>query len=61
MKLMYLSLYSGEENGALGWDLRVHIALDVARGIEYLHDGVSVHVIYTEIILLSLFSYNCIC
>ena len=42
MKLMYLSLYSGEENGALGWDLRVHIALDVARGIEYLHDGVSV-------------------
>lgn len=24
----------------LHWDLRVQIALDVARGLEYLHDGV---------------------
>lgn len=61
MKHIYLSLYSGEENETLGWDLRVHIALDVARGIEYLHDGVSYHVICTEIILLTLFNYDYMC
>jgi hypothetical protein len=32
---------SGENNAPLTWDLRVNIALDVARGLEYLHDGVS--------------------
>lgn len=26
------------------WDLRVNIALDVARGLEYLHDGVREHI-----------------
>lgn len=33
----------GEKQGPLSWDLRVYIALDVARGLEYLHDGVSLH------------------
>ncbi|KAK7272464.1 hypothetical protein RJT34_29072 [Clitoria ternatea] len=41
-------LYS-EENGTLGWELRVHIALDVARGIEYLHDGAVPPVIHRDI------------
>ncbi|AES66847.2 putative protein kinase RLK-Pelle-LRR-I-2 family [Medicago truncatula] len=41
-------LYS-EENGNLGWDLRVHIALDVARGLEYLHDGAVPPVIHRDI------------
>lgn len=59
MKHINLSLYLGEENGNLGWDLRVHIALDVARGLEYLHDGVSYHMICTEIILIYIFSNNC--
>jgi hypothetical protein len=31
---------SGEKIELLKWDLRVNIALDVARGLEYLHDGV---------------------
>jgi len=39
--MLFLSLYSGDVNEALCWGLRVHIALDVARGLEYLHDGVS--------------------
>jgi len=43
--IIFLSLYSGDVNEALCWDLRVNIALDVARGLEYLHDGVSFHVI----------------
>ena len=30
----------------MSWDLRIHIALDVARGLEYLHDGVNFHLIY---------------
>lgn len=34
-------LVSGEKLDPLSWDLRVQIALDVARGLEYLHDGVS--------------------
>ncbi|XP_022734964.1 calcium/calmodulin-regulated receptor-like kinase 1 isoform X1 [Durio zibethinus] len=32
-------LYS-ENHEPLSWNLRVYIALDVARGLEYLHDGV---------------------
>ncbi|KAF7833894.1 calcium/calmodulin-regulated receptor-like kinase 1 [Senna tora] len=32
-----------EENSALSWDLRVYIALDVARGLEYLHDGAAMN------------------
>ncbi|KAJ4843816.1 Calcium/calmodulin-regulated receptor-like kinase 1 [Turnera subulata] len=30
-----------EELEPLSWDLRAYIALDVARGLEYLHDGVN--------------------
>ncbi|OIW15466.1 hypothetical protein TanjilG_28665 [Lupinus angustifolius] len=41
-------LYS-EENRALGWDLRLRIALDVARGLEYLHDGAVPPVIHRDI------------
>ncbi|KAJ1441924.1 Serine-threonine/tyrosine-protein kinase, catalytic domain [Sesbania bispinosa] len=36
-------------NEALCWDLRVHIALDVARGLEYLHDGAIPPVIHRDI------------
>ncbi|XP_044957396.1 calcium/calmodulin-regulated receptor-like kinase 1 [Hordeum vulgare subsp. vulgare] len=31
----------GENSAPLRWELRVNIAPDVARGLEYLHDGVS--------------------
>lgn len=41
-------LYS-EKHELLGWDLRVHIALDVARGLEYLHDGAVPPVIHRDI------------
>lgn len=33
--------FLGENHEPLSWGLRVQIALDVARGLEYLHDGVS--------------------
>ncbi|KAI9185061.1 hypothetical protein LWI28_003792 [Acer negundo] len=38
-----------ESYEALSWDLRVHIALDVARGLEYLHDGAVPPVIHRDI------------
>ncbi|KAM7268138.1 hypothetical protein ACFE04_010304 [Oxalis oulophora] len=41
-------LYS-EEKEPLRWDLRVYIALDVARGLEYLHDGAVPPVIHRDI------------
>ncbi|XP_061348545.1 calcium/calmodulin-regulated receptor-like kinase 1 [Gastrolobium bilobum] len=41
-------LYS-DVNEALSWDLRVQIALDVARGLEYLHDGAVPPVIHRDI------------
>ncbi|KAE9588614.1 putative protein kinase RLK-Pelle-LRR-I-2 family [Lupinus albus] len=41
-------LYSNE-NGTLDWDLRLHIALDVARGLVYLHDGAIPPVIHRDI------------
>ncbi|CAL9103549.1 unnamed protein product [Musa acuminata var. zebrina] len=41
-------LYS-EKNEALRWDLRVNIALDVARGLEYLHDGAVPPVVHRDI------------
>ncbi|KAG4385627.1 hypothetical protein AAZX31_12G128100 [Glycine max] len=41
-------LYS-DVNEALCWDLRVHIALDVARGLEYLHNGAVPPVIHRDI------------
>ncbi|ESW04986.1 hypothetical protein PHAVU_011G142200 [Phaseolus vulgaris] len=42
-------LYGSDVNEALCWDLRVHIALDVARGLEYLHDGAVPPVIHRDI------------
>ncbi|XP_010482866.1 PREDICTED: calcium/calmodulin-regulated receptor-like kinase 1 [Camelina sativa] len=41
-------LYSGKHE-PLSWDLRVYIALDVARGLEYLHDGAVPPVIHRDI------------
>lgn len=41
-------LYS-EKHEPLSWDLRVHIALDVARGLEYLHDGAVPPVVHRDI------------
>ncbi|XP_076920986.1 calcium/calmodulin-regulated receptor-like kinase 1 [Bidens hawaiensis] len=41
-------LYS-EKHELLRWDLRVQIALDVARGLEYLHDGAVPPVIHRDI------------
>ncbi|KAH1032626.1 hypothetical protein J1N35_044800 [Gossypium stocksii] len=41
-------LYS-ENHEPLGWNLRVYIALDVARGLEYLHDGAVPSVIHRDI------------
>ncbi|KAI3497034.1 hypothetical protein L1887_39415 [Cichorium endivia] len=40
---------SGENHELLSWDLRVQIALDVARGLEYLHDGAIPPVIHRDI------------
>ncbi|PSS16241.1 Calcium/calmodulin-regulated receptor-like kinase [Actinidia chinensis var. chinensis] len=39
----------GEKNEPLSWDLRVQLALDVARGLEYLHDGAVPPVIHRDI------------
>ncbi|KAK8527299.1 hypothetical protein V6N12_054518 [Hibiscus sabdariffa] len=41
-------LYS-ENHVPLSWNLRVYIALDVARGLEYLHDGAAPPVIHRDI------------
>ncbi|URE01698.1 Protein tyrosine kinase [Musa troglodytarum] len=41
-------LYS-EKHEVLRWDLRVNIALDVARGLEYLHDGAVPPVVHRDI------------
>ncbi|XP_022993867.1 calcium/calmodulin-regulated receptor-like kinase 1 [Cucurbita maxima] len=41
-------LYS-DKNGLLSWNVRVRIALDVARGLEYLHDGAVPPVIHRDI------------
>ncbi|GLT72521.1 hypothetical protein SLA2020_444480 [Shorea laevis] len=41
-------LYS-EKHEPLSWDLRVYIALDVARALEYLHDGAVPPVIHRDI------------
>ncbi|XP_022976508.1 calcium/calmodulin-regulated receptor-like kinase 1 isoform X2 [Cucurbita maxima] len=41
-------LYGGK-NEPLSWDLRVRVALDVARGLEYLHDGAVPPVIHRDI------------
>ncbi|KAL5976087.1 Calcium/calmodulin-regulated receptor-like kinase 1 [Asimina triloba] len=39
----------GETHEPLSWDSRVHIALDVARGLEYLHDGAVPPVMHRDI------------
>lgn len=39
--MTYSVRFAGGKNEPLSWDLRVRVALDVARGLEYLHDGVS--------------------
>ncbi|PPD82535.1 hypothetical protein GOBAR_DD20521 [Gossypium barbadense] len=39
----------GENLEPLSWNLRVYIALDVARGLEYLHDGAAPPVIHRDI------------
>lgn len=39
----------GEDSAPLKWDLRVSIALDVARGLEYLHDGAVPPVVHRDI------------
>lgn len=41
-------LYS-DKNGLLSWYMRLRIALDVARGLEYLHDGAVPPVIHRDI------------
>ncbi|XP_019702805.1 calcium/calmodulin-regulated receptor-like kinase 1 isoform X4 [Elaeis guineensis] len=41
-------LYS-EKHEALSWEWRVTIALDVARGLEYLHDGAVPPVVHRDI------------
>nr|DAD23202.1 TPA_asm: hypothetical protein HUJ06_024665 [Nelumbo nucifera] len=38
-----------EKKEPLSWDLRVYIALDVARGLEYLHDGAVPPVVHRDI------------
>uniref|UniRef100_A0A803KMV5 Protein kinase domain-containing protein n=1 Tax=Chenopodium quinoa TaxID=63459 RepID=A0A803KMV5_CHEQI len=38
-----------EKMEPLSWERRVHIALDVARGLEYLHDGAVPPVIHRDI------------
>ncbi|MBA0728197.1 hypothetical protein Golax_001119 [Gossypium laxum] len=35
-----VAMVNSENHEPLSWNLRVYIALDVARGLEYLHDGV---------------------
>ncbi|KAK4787380.1 hypothetical protein SAY86_011213 [Trapa natans] len=42
-------LYHSQHKEPLNWDVRVHIALDVARGLEYLHDGAVPPVIHGDI------------
>ncbi|KAG6600746.1 Calcium/calmodulin-regulated receptor-like kinase 1, partial [Cucurbita argyrosperma subsp. sororia] len=44
-----LFLCVGDKNGLLSWNVRVRIALDVARGLEYLHDGAVPPVIHRDI------------
>ncbi|XP_072968698.1 calcium/calmodulin-regulated receptor-like kinase 1 [Typha angustifolia] len=39
----------GENHEPLSWGLRINIALDVARGLEYLHDGAVPPVVHRDI------------
>ncbi|PKA63696.1 putative leucine-rich repeat receptor-like serine/threonine-protein kinase [Apostasia shenzhenica] len=54
--LIYVYMPSGSlsshlygEREPLSWDLRVNVALDVARGLEYLHDGAIPPVVHRDI------------
>ncbi|KAK4484409.1 hypothetical protein RD792_006988 [Penstemon davidsonii] len=42
-------VFEGEKCEPLNWELRVQIAIDVARGLEYLHDGAVPPVIHRDI------------
>lgn len=42
----------------LNWDLRIQIALDVARGLEYLHDGVSYETLFSCKIRVVMYAYD---
>ncbi|KAL6999408.1 non-specific serine,threonine protein kinase [Sarracenia purpurea var. burkii] len=42
-------MWNSEKHEPLSWGLRVQIALDVARGLEYLHDGAVPPVIHRDI------------
>ncbi|KAG1338505.1 hypothetical protein COCNU_04G008110 [Cocos nucifera] len=42
-------IVAGEKHEALSWDWRIAIALDVARGLEYLHDGAVPPVVHRDI------------
>ncbi|KAG6607828.1 Calcium/calmodulin-regulated receptor-like kinase 1, partial [Cucurbita argyrosperma subsp. sororia] len=42
-------LFKWVKNEPLSWELRVRVALDVARGLEYLHDGAVPPVIHRDI------------
>ena len=45
--------HADEKYEPWSWDLMIHIDLDVARGLEYLHDGVNFHLIYVLVIFTS--------
>ncbi|GKV45761.1 hypothetical protein SLEP1_g52810 [Rubroshorea leprosula] len=49
MDMDWFLLFVGEKHELLSWDLRVYIALDVARALEYLHDGAVPPVIHRDI------------
>eukprot|EP00250_Pteridium_aquilinum_P006576 c16467_g1_i2 orf=1-858(-) len=42
-------LLYGDDHELLSWDMRVQIAQDIARGIEYLHEGATPPVIHRDI------------
>lgn len=46
-------MISDEKLEPLSWDLRAQIALDVARGLEYLHDGVSFNPFCNDLLRVS--------
>ncbi|RWV96327.1 hypothetical protein GW17_00040977 [Ensete ventricosum] len=48
VKLLGYCAKDGEAYPALPWNLRLHIALGVAQGLAYLHEGLDVQVIYRD-------------
>uniref|UniRef100_A0A453RZM5 Protein kinase domain-containing protein n=1 Tax=Aegilops tauschii subsp. strangulata TaxID=200361 RepID=A0A453RZM5_AEGTS len=49
VKVLANNSKQGEKSAPLRWDFRVNIALDVARGLEYLHDGAVPPVVHRDI------------